>query len=232
MSNRQIEHGSREELREAVVTAIADALLAGVTAHGRAVLAVSGGKSPVPIFEALSAQALPWDRVTVTLVDERFLPTDHPDSNEALVRRHLLQREAAAAGFIGLRGTAASLDAAAAAADRALTALPESFDAVVLGMGEDGHTASWFPDGDRLAAVLDPDNLRLVMPMLADSATATRERLTLTLPVVARARLVLLPLEGAGKLATLGRAMEPGPLEALPIRAALKLPQTQVHTAG
>ncbi|WP_191061787.1 6-phosphogluconolactonase, partial [Geminicoccus harenae] len=117
-------------------------------------------------------------------------------------------------------------------ADRALTALPESFDVVVLGMGEDGHTASWFPDGDRLAAVLDPGNLRLVMPMLADSAAATRERLTLTLPVVARARLVLLPLEGAGKLATLARALETGPLEALPIRAALKLPQTQVHTAG
>jgi 6-phosphogluconolactonase len=232
VSAQQIEHGSREELRGAVVTALAEALRAGVTARGQAVLAVSGGKSPVPVFEALSAQALPWDRVTVTLVDERFLPTDHPDSNEALVRRHLLQREAAAAGFIGLRGTAASLDAAAEAADRALADLPGSFDAVVLGMGEDGHTASWFPDGDRLAAALDRANPRLVMPMLADSAAATRERLTLTLPVVVLARLVLLPLEGDGKLATLRRALEPGPPEALPIRAALKLPQTQVHTAG
>jgi 6-phosphogluconolactonase len=232
MSTQRIEHGSREELRAAVVTAIADALRAGVTSHGRAVLAVSGGKSPVPIFEALAAQALPWDRVTVTLVDERFLPTDHPDSNEALVRRHLLQREAAAAGFVGLRGTAASLDAAAAAADRALAALPESFDAVVLGMGEDGHTASWFPDGDRLAVALDMQSRHRVVAMLAESAAATRERLTLTLPVVAGARLVLLPLEGAGKLATLGQALEPGPVEALPVRAALRLPQAQVHTSG
>ncbi|WP_027133268.1 6-phosphogluconolactonase [Geminicoccus roseus] len=232
MTAQPIRHADSKALHEAVVARIGAALRAGVAGRGQAVLAVSGGKSPVPIFEALAALELPWDRVTVTLVDERLLPTDHADSNEALVRRHLLQREAAAAAFIGQRGDAASLDAAADAADQALATLPQPFDVIVLGMGEDGHTASWFPDGDRLGEALDLDGKRLVLPMVASSAAAVPERLTLTLPVVARAGLVLLPLEGAGKLRTLERAMQPGPLTEMPIRAALRHAHAEVHIAG
>ena len=237
MSHHQIEHPTTSALHEAVVSAIAESVRAGVAERGAAVLAVSGGKSPVPIFEALAVLDLPWPQVTVTLVDERFLPTDHPDSNEALVRRHLLQGAAAAASFIGLRSSgagsvgAASLEAAATAADRMLATLPRPFDVVILGMGEDGHTASWFPDGDRLAAALDLQTEHLVVPMIAESAAATPDRLTVTLPVVSRARVVLLPLEGAGKLATLERALQPGPITDMPIRAALTHADVQIHTA-
>ncbi len=233
MTSKRIDHADGAALQEAVVARIGDALRKAVEARGRAVLAVSGGKSPIPMFEALSALELPWDRVTVTLVDERFLPTDHPDSNEGLVRRHLLQREAAAAPFVGLRnsGKAASLEAAASVADRAVAILPQPFDVIVLGMGEDGHTASWLPDGDRLGAALDMQGQQAVIAMIAPSAAATSQRLTLTLPVVAAAPLVLLPVQGKGKLATLERAMQPGPAEELPVRAALRLAATEVHTA-
>jgi 6-phosphogluconolactonase len=233
MTSKRIDHADDAALRDAVVARIGDALRKAVEERGQAVLAVSGGKSPIPLFEALSALELPWDRVTVTLVDERFLPTDHPDSNEGLVRRHLLQRAAAAAPFVGLRDgvKAASLEAAASIADRAVAMLPQPFDVIVLGMGEDGHTASWLPDGDRLGAALDMQGERMVIPMIAASAAATPQRLTLTLPVVAEAPLVLLPVQGQGKLATLERAMQPGPVEELPVRAALRLAATEVHTA-
>jgi 6-phosphogluconolactonase len=234
---KRIEHPDPEALRQSVVKVIVDGIQAGLSERGAAVFAVSGGKSPVPLFEALATMPLPWERVTVTLVDERFLPTDHPDSNEALVRRHLLQGAAAAATFVGLRNSgggsagAASLEAAATAADRTLATLPQPFDVMILGMGEDGHTASWFPDGDRLAVALDLGTKQLVIPMIAENAPATPERLTLTLKVVAAARTVLLPLEGAGKLATLERALQPGPIEQMPIRAAITHANLQIHTA-
>jgi 6-phosphogluconolactonase len=235
MSIERFEYPDARAMRGAVVDVMADAIEGAVSERGAAVLAVSGGKSPVPLFETLCAMDLPWDRVTITLVDERFLPTDHADSNEALVRQHLLQKGAARARFVGLRNSgsgpvgAASLEAAATAADRSLATLPQPFDVIVLGMGEDGHTASWLPDGDRLGAALDPAGEHLVVPIVAPSAPATPNRLTLTLPVIARARTVLLPLEGAGKLATLERALQPGPVDELPIRAALTQASVQIH---
>ena len=237
MSVTRIDHPDSATLRQKVVQEIVDGLQAGLAERGAAVLAVSGGKSPVPLFEALAATPLPWDQVTITLVDERFLPTDHPDSNEALVRKHLLQGAAAAACFIGLRNSSsgtvgpASLEATATAADRSLATVPQPFDVIILGMGEDGHTASWFPHGDRLAVALDLGTEHLVVPMIAQDAPATPDRLTVTLKVVAAARTVLLPLDGAGKLATLERALQPGPMEQMPIRAAMTHANLTIHTA-
>jgi 6-phosphogluconolactonase len=75
----------------AIAAHIADALRAAIAARGRASLAVSGGKSPIPMFEALREQDLDWSRVTVVLVDERVVPRDHQASNTGLVARHLLQ---------------------------------------------------------------------------------------------------------------------------------------------
>ena len=222
-------HADQRALRAALIALVETTLTEAVAERGQAVIAVSGGKSPVPLFEALAETDLPWSNVTVTLVDERLLPTSHEDSNEHLVRTHLLKGRASAARFVGLRGTAPGLEAAAAAADRAIADLPAAFDLVVLGMGEDGHTASWFKDGDRLDQALDPAGTLRVIAMVAESAAACPERLTLTLPVVAAARLVVLPVEGEGKLATLARALADGPEEDLPIRAALRHSVIQIH---
>jgi 6-phosphogluconolactonase len=115
------------------------------------VLAVSGGKSPVPFFHALRSQPLDWSRVMITLVDERFVPADHPDSNAALVREHLLQDAAAAARFLPLVGDARDDVAELAAANAAY----QHPTVAVLGMGEDGHTASLFPGATALADGLD-----------------------------------------------------------------------------
>lgn len=84
----------------AIAAHIADALRAAIAARGQASLAVSGGKSPIPMFEALREQDLDWAKVTVVLVDERVVPRDHEASNTALVAQHLLQGRAAQARFL------------------------------------------------------------------------------------------------------------------------------------
>ncbi|SDR93723.1 6-phosphogluconolactonase [Pseudomonas oryzae] len=210
------------QLAGELALAVANALRAAIAERGRATLVVSGGRSPVEFFKRLSAQPLDWSKVVVSLADERWVPVGHPDSNEGLVRRHLLQGEAAAARFVGLYRPAASLAEAADLADRALAELPQPIDVLVLGMGEDGHTASLFPGSPQLAEALDPACAARCLPMLAPGVP--HQRLSLTLPLLAGARLRLLALQGQGKLATLRDALAGGDAQQMPIRAFLNLP--------
>jgi len=218
-------HADPHSLAEALARQVADALGAAVAARGRALLRVSGGRSPVLFFEQLARQALPWRQVLVGLVDERWVPSTHPDSNEALVRRHLLRDAAAEACLLGLYRPAASLVQAAELAAATQSGLAPA-DVLVLGMGDDGHTASLFPASPNLAEALRADCARTVLPMRAPSAPA--ERLSLTLAVLRAARLPLLAIQGQAKLAVLARALQPGPAEELPIRALLRAP-LQIH---
>jgi 6-phosphogluconolactonase len=132
----------------AIAAHVAGALRAAIAARGQASLAVSGGKSPIPMFEALREQALDWPRVTVVLVDERVVPHGHAASNTALVREHLLQGPAAAARFLPFFGelpaqfNAQVLDALVNDAAERIARLPWPLDVAVLGMGEDAHTRS------------------------------------------------------------------------------------------
>ena len=126
----------------AIAAHIADALRAAITARGQASLAVSGGKSPIPMFEALREQDLDWSQVSIVLVDERVVPRDHADSNTALVARHLLQGKAAAARFVPFFRELAPLfnaevlDALVQDAETRIASLHWPLDVAVLGMGE------------------------------------------------------------------------------------------------
>lgn len=184
---------------------IADQLNKAVAAKGQAVLAVSGGTTPVKLFEALSMQDVAWKQVTITLVDERFVAPDNDRSNEKLLRDHLLQNKAAAAALVSLFGPAQTANVAAVTAANRIDALPKPFDVVVLGMGLDGHTASFFRGGSRLDQALDPTTRAVVLPMQAEGAG--EPRLTLTLPVIAAADLLILHIEGEQKLAVLEAAL-------------------------
>lgn len=211
-----------ERLAAAMAQQVADALRAAIGIRGRVSLAVSGGRSPVAFFEQLAEQALDWERVTVGLADERWVPLGHSDSNAGLVQRHLLRGRAAQAHFVGLYRPAKSLEAAAQLADAALAELPLPIDVLVLGMGEDGHTASLFPGSPNLALALDPACPRRCLPMLAPSVP--HQRLTLTLPLLASAHLTLLQIQGEAKLATLRAALAGQDARQMPIRAFLHSP--------
>lgn len=207
-------------MAEALAKAVASALTAGIATRGRASIAVSGGSTPKAFFKALSAEALDWSKVTVTLVDERFVPPDSDRSNEKLVRDNLLVGAAAAADFQPLYYPSPSAEESAATATKKTAGIGNPFDVAILGMGGDGHTASFFPGGSRLAEALASDTPRGVMTMQADGAG--EPRLTYTFTSLADARLLVLHIEGAAKKTVLETAEGDGPEEDMPIRAILR----------
>ena len=183
-----------DAVAQALAQAVADDLRTALALRGQASIALSGGTTPRRFLQALSRQPLDWANVTVTLVDERWVDDRHERSNARLVKEHLLQDAAADARFVPLYRPAASPDEVLA---DVAAALPATLDVVVLGMGGDGHTASFFPGGDRLADAMDPATTATVLPMRAPGAG--EPRITLTLPPILSARHLYLHIEGAAK---------------------------------
>lgn len=210
-----------EALAVTLAKDVAERLRSAIARKGEACAVLSGGRSPVPFLEHLANEALDWAKVTVSLADERWVPVEHQDSNAGLLARHLFKGQAAEARFIGLYQAAADLDSAAELADAALAELP-AIDVLVLGMGDDGHTASLFPGSPNLTQGLDPESPRRCLPMLAPSVP--HQRLSLTRALLASADFTALAVQGPGKLATLRAALADDDLAALPIRAFLHAP--------
>jgi 6-phosphogluconolactonase len=202
-------------LADALADKVAHTLAEGVAARGRASLAVSGGSTPKAFFKALSVKSLPWDKVTITLVDERFVPETSDRSNHALVSSGLLQNEAAKARFLPLYHADMTAEDAAVAAGKAAQDICQPFDAVILGMGGDGHTASFFPGGSNLEQALDPSTPRGVIPMEAEGAG--EPRLTFTFSALQDARLLVLHIEGEAKKPVIDRALSEGKDGPLPV---------------
>ena len=208
-------------LAEGLALNVAEHLRVAIAARGTAVLVVSGGRSPVAFFQHLAKQALDWSKVLVTLADERWVPVEHADSNAGLLKRYLLQGPAANARFLSLYSASANLEEAAAHADRLLAELP-GIDVLVLGMGDDGHTASLFPSSPNLVEALKPDGERRCWPMLAPSVP--HQRLSMSRALLASARFTALSISGQSKLHTLNAALAGGDLAEMPIRAFLQPP--------
>lgn len=210
---------TKDKLAEALAQAVAENLNHGVDAHGTASLAVSGGSTPKRFFEVLGAREdVDWDNVTVTLVDERWVDETSDRSNARLVKESFLTGPAAAATFVPLFSGDGVPDAAGIEkTNAALAAVPAPFDAVILGMGTDGHTASFFPGGDTLSDALTAEG-----PVVAIRAPGAGEaRVTFTLPRLLATRALYLHIEGDEKARVFDKALETGPVEDMPVRSVL-----------
>lgn len=186
-----------DALAEAAAHRVAGWLAEGLARQPAVSLVVPGGRTPAAFLSRLGRTALDWPRVHVTLSDERWVSPEAEASNEAMVRRTLLQGPAASATFVPLYTGAASPAEGLAEVERRLTALPP-VEAAVVGMGEDGHFASLFPGDPSLAAGLDPDGRTLCLA--ATGPTGGPARLSLTLAFLARARRVVALATGERKL--------------------------------
>ena len=214
-------------LAKAFSERVAEQLREGIAARGKALLAVSGGSTPKHFFEQLSRQKLDWSKVSVTLVDERWVPESSDRSNARLVKSTLLQHEASVAQFVPLYANAPTPEAGLPAVKTRVASLPLPFDVVVLGMGGDGHTASFFPGGDRLSEALDLKSGLLVVPMRAKGAE--EPRITFSLPALLDTRALYLHIEGDSKRELLNEArLGTGKGIDYPVHAVLIQQQTPV----
>ncbi|HTD72250.1 MAG TPA: 6-phosphogluconolactonase [Steroidobacteraceae bacterium] len=206
---------------------LAASLKAAIAARGLASLVVSGGKSPIKLFERLRAEDLDWSLVCVALADERWIEPSDPGSNEKLVRDVLLQGPAAAARFLGLKNAAPTPDLGAVSAWETFARVPRPFDAIVLGMGDDGHTASLFPGSPNLARALNLAAAAGCVGMW--SPTTPHPRLSLNLSALLDSRRIVVSIGGAEKWRTYCAASDSGDVQDMPVRAILRQRRTPVE---
>jgi 6-phosphogluconolactonase len=226
---RFLEFANADATNVALADAVAARLTDGVVQRGRASLVVSGGTTPGALFDVLAHRALPWKDVIVTLSDERWVDPHSVRSNENLVRSRLLVADAALATLVPLKTAQPHASQAEAALDGALAAMPRPFDVVLLGMGDDGHTASLIPGSNGLARALDRDDPAFVRAIDPPDATGMGPRITLTLRALLDTRWIALLIRGADKRATWRQACAGADILAAPVRAVLR--QTAVPLA-
>ncbi|WP_159567587.1 6-phosphogluconolactonase [Budvicia diplopodorum] len=215
-----------DELNRRLAQRVSSELQKGIDAKGNASLVVSGGKTPLGLFKLLSQQPLAWDKVTITLADERWVDEHHESSNEKLVRENLLQGKAAAARFVSLKSAAKTPFEGASDVESSIKAMARPFDVVILGMGDDGHTASLFPGAENLLPALDMKSGRLCMGMTP--LTAPLDRITLTLPALLNSRHIFLHLVGEAKRAVYHQAQEGHDVNEMPVRSVIHQDKTPV----
>ena len=224
------EYDTLDALNGALAATLGDCLAQAVAERGRGWAALGGGRTPLPLYRTLAAMRLPWHAVTLVPTDERCVPHDHPACNHASIAAAFEAAEGAT--LMPLTSRDGDPELSAALAMQTLEPFhSHAFDAVVLGMGSDAHTASMFPGASQLAAALDPadrlDAIRVDPNPLP--AEAPFPRITLTAARLKRSRSLHLVITGAGKRDVLERALASGDPMAHPIAAVLDAPAAQVH---
>jgi 6-phosphogluconolactonase len=208
-----------------LVSKVVDLLSMAIEQHGSASLVVSGGRTPKDFFHLLSQELLDWSKVTVTLADERWVDADHKDSNEKLVQENLLINEAYVARFVALKNSATSAQAGETSIDQDLSAIGR-FTLVILGMGDDGHTASLFPGSEALNMGLDMESGRQCLAV--QPLDAPHERMSMTLPRLLDSEQIIVHIRGENKSKVLAMADAGDDRFELPIRAVLQQTKTPV----
>lgn len=196
-----------DSLADLLAVNVADCLRKKIRSAGQASLVVSGGSTPAPVFKRLSGMDVGWQAVSVTLADERWVPVEHKDSNEQLLRRTLLVDKASDARFIPLYRAGQQAGPAAQVSGVAVAEMPQPFTVVILGMGSDGHTASLFPDApaEELQSAMDLKNQAFTA--ILNPPSVPQRRITLTRSALLQADNRFLHITGAQKKQVLGKAL-------------------------
>jgi 6-phosphogluconolactonase len=206
---------STDALADAAAAAIEAQLSQGLAARGRASLVATGGRSPGPVYDRLCDADIDWAHVAVTLSDERQVDASSPNSNARPLRERLLKGRAAQAQFLPLTDYAEGV----------LRKLMP-FDAVMLGVGEDGHIASLIPGSPVMAMGMDPDGATLIAESPQGFGSPPVARITLTLAALLQSRAIFLLIAGEAKRQVIAQA-EAG--ADLPVRAILHQDRTPVR---
>ncbi len=217
---------TRALLMQATAARIAEALNQAISECGEGTAALSGGSTPEAAYEGLARSDLDWPRVTFALVDERFVPPSDSASNEALLRRTLAPALTAGAKLLPMYADGVDLDEAARRAN--VLYINTRIDIALMGMGTDGHTASWFPQSPQVRDAMDILNPQSVIAVNAPGAAGSAERLTLTRSALTRAGAVLLLVTGDDKR----KLLEDNERSDLPVDQLFKqLPRTETWWA-
>lgn len=223
---------SAESLLLALSTEIELLLRQAICDRGQASFLVSGGSSPEPLYHALSIKPLEWEKVTVALVDERWVAPSNSASNEAFIQRSLLQNKAVAASFVGMKNSAESIELGLSDCEDGYQQMASPWDVLILGMGTDGHTASLFPYALGLEAAMDDSQTALCAAITASQSTVTgthTKRISLSLNGIVNARQIILFISGDSKLSIYQQALKStANIMQLPVAAVLQQKQTPV----
>ena len=213
-------YATAAEMADAVAEDIGFVIEGALDTRSRALVALPGGKSPIPIFERLATAAIDWDRVTIIPTDERLVPVTDPWSNVAMIARHFLPSGAHVLP-IAVEGTT-DYHTAGEVADARLADLEWPPDLVWLGVGADGHTASIFPGPD-LEEALDGPKTRRAVGLMPDPlpAEAPVARVTLSRSAILSTRALMLAFSGGEKRAVVERALRADSLARTPIGRVL-----------
>lgn len=226
MAMEEFAYPSRAAMADAIAERLGGALRDAIARDGTASLVVPGGTTPVAVFDRLATTDIAWENVNVLPCDERWVAVAHPDSNEGLIRRHLVREQAADARILALYRPLPSPGDALPDVARALQAVKRPFDAVFLGMGEDGHVASLFPGRAETAAALSPDHPADLMAL--NTPAKGHPRIGLTLRALADARLLILAVPGDAKRVVLQDAIAHIDKNDLPVAALLRQERVKV----
>lgn len=213
------EYDDQDDLIEAVAGDVGFIIESALDARGQALLALPGGKTPVPILEALAARKFDWKRVTIIPTDDRLVAVNDPLSNVAMLAKIFLPK---GARVLPIGSENKDHKAAGNAADARLRDLHWPPDLVWLGVGADGHTASIFPGPD-LKDALDAPKARRAVGVMPDPLPkdAPVARVTLTRAAILSARTIMLVLAGKAKRDVLERALKDGPMSSVPVGRVL-----------
>lgn len=224
------EFEQRELLDEALADKVAVLLTAALESKGKASIAVSGGSTPKGFFQALSKKKLAWQAITITLADERWVDIDSSDSNTKLVHEYLMQNEAVKAKFFYLKQGEILSDETLTDLNLAANQQLLPLDVLILGMGEDGHTASLFPCSDEITQCLAKDSQALLK---VTPKTAPHQRISFSFAALAQSKNTFLHISGISKKQVLAKAIAGQVCKEMPIRAFLQAPNinTQVYWA-